>query len=164
MNITRRAFLGSAASAGIASGCRSLVGSVPRHRSDYDGVRIGAITYSFAKMPGFPKGCTKGFILAAGLGSVELMDRDFERDLGIVPFRHIHAKHLTKAQKVAISCWRETAEMKPLEDFPHHVRRSWNRHSHRQVRRYRMPLDVFMERGGIHVQGNSRSWCARHHA
>ena len=117
MNITRRAFLGSAASAGIASGCRSLVGNVPRHRSDYDGVRIGAITYSFAKMPEFPKGCTKGFILAAGLGSVELMDRDFERDLGIVPFRHIHAKHLTKAQKVAISCWRETAEMKPLEDF-----------------------------------------------
>ena len=44
------------------------------------------------------------------------MDRDFERDIG-VKHREILAKHLTKEQKVAISQWRETADMKPLEDF-----------------------------------------------
>jgi len=113
--ISRRMFLGGAASAVAVTGCRAF--SMPRHRSDYEGVRIGTITYSFAQMPDFPVGCTKGFILEAGLGSVEMMDRDFERDLGIVPFRHIQAKYLTKDQKVAISRWRETAEMGPLEDF-----------------------------------------------
>ena len=104
--------------AALLGGCCSPCGGgVPRHRSDYAGIRIGAITYSFAQMPEFPKGCTKKFILGAGLGSVELMDRDFERDLGIVPFRHIQAKFLTKERKVAISQWRETADMKPIEDF-----------------------------------------------
>lgn len=103
--------------AGYAVGCRPQAGRTARHRSDYDGIRIGAITYSFSQMPDFHKGCTKKFILDAGLGSVELMDRDFERDLGIVPFRNILAKNLTKEQKGAISQWRETADMKPLEDF-----------------------------------------------
>ena len=107
---------GAVASA-IVSGCRSLPCGAARHRSEYDGIRIGAITYSFSQMPDFPEGCTKKFILDAGLGSVELMDRDFERDIGIVPFRHIPAKLLTKSQKVAISQWRENADMKPLEDF-----------------------------------------------
>ena len=115
--ISRRKFVGGLGAAGAVCGCESLYGKMPRHRSDYAGIRIGAITYSFAQMPGFPNGCTKKFILGAGLGSVELMDRDFERDLGIVPFRHIQAKFLTKEQKVAISQWRETADMKPLEDF-----------------------------------------------
>ena len=96
--------------AALLGGCCSPCGKMPRHRSDYDGIRVGAITYSFAQMPEFPKGCGKKFILGAGLGSVELMDRDFERDLGIVPFRHIQAKHLTKEQKVAISQWRETGK------------------------------------------------------
>ena len=115
--ISRRKFVGGLGAAGAVCGCESLYGKMPRHRSDYAGIRIGAITYSFAQMSEFPKGCTKKFILGAGLGSVELMDRDFERDLGIVPFRHIQAKFLTKEQKVAISQWRETADMKPLEDF-----------------------------------------------
>lgn len=115
--ISRRKFVGGLGAAGAVCGCESLYGKMPRHRSDYAGIRIGAITYSFAQMPEFPKGCTKKFILGAGLGSVELMDRDFERDLGIVPFRHIQAKFLTKERKVAISQWRETADMKPIEDL-----------------------------------------------
>ena len=110
--VSRRAFIGGAASAVVAAGCRSL----PRHRSEYGGVRIGAITYSFAQMPAVPRGCTKDFILGAGLGSVEMMDRDFERDIG-VRFRDIPAGKLTKDQKVAISQWRETAGMGPLEEF-----------------------------------------------
>ena len=115
--ISRRKFIGAIGAVGAVCGCRSVLGEVPRHRSDYAGIRIGAITYSFAQMSEFPRGCTEKFILGAGLGSVELMDRDFERDLGIVPFRHIQAKFLTKEQKAAISQWRETADMKPLEDF-----------------------------------------------
>lgn len=114
--ISRRTFLGGAASAVAAAGCSSLTCGLPRHRSDYDGVRIGAITYSFAQMPAFPRGCTKGFILGAKIGSVEMMDRDFERDIG-VKFRDIPAGKLTQAQKVAISQWREMAGMGPLEDF-----------------------------------------------
>ena len=117
MDISRRTFIGGVGAAGIAGGCRSLCGDLPRHCSDYDGIRIGAITYSFSQMPEFPHGCTKKFIKGANLGSVELMDRDFERDLGIVPFRHIPAKFLTKDQKVAISQWREKADLKPIEDF-----------------------------------------------
>lgn len=118
MAISRRKFIiGGVGTAAVAGGCRSICGDMPRHRSDYAGISIGAITYSFAQMPQFPTGCTKRFIRDAGLGSVELMDRDFERDIGVVPFRHIQAKHLTKEQKVAISQWRETADMKPLEDF-----------------------------------------------
>ena len=108
--ISRRKFIGAIGAVGAVCGCRSVLGEVPRHRSDYAGIRIGAITYSFAQMSEFPRGCTEKFILGAGLGSVELMDRDFEHDLGIVPFRHIQAKNLTKEQKVAISQWRETAE------------------------------------------------------
>ena len=114
--ISRRKFVGGLGTAGVVCGCRSAFGRIPQHRSDYAGIRIGAITYSFAQMPDFPKGCTKKFILGSGLGSVEMMDRDFERDIG-VKHREILAKHLTKEQKVAISQWRETADMKPLEDF-----------------------------------------------
>ena len=114
---SRRSFIEGIGAAALLGGCCSPYGKLPRHRSDYAGIRIGAITYSFAQMSEFPRGCTEKFILGAGLGSVELMDRDFERDLGIVPFRHIQAKFLTKEQKVAISQWRETADMKPLEDF-----------------------------------------------
>ncbi len=115
--VSRKGFLEGLGASALVGGCFSDAAKAPRHRSDYAGVRIGAITYSFAQMPDFPKGCTKGFILDAGLGSVELMDRDFERDLGVVPFRHIQAKYLTKEQKAAISQWRETADMKPLEEF-----------------------------------------------
>ena len=114
--ISRKGFLEALGCAAIVGGCRSSHEVSSRHRSDYAGIRIGAITYSFAQMPDFPKGCTKKFILGSGLGSVEMMDRDFERDIG-VKHREILAKHLTKEQKVAISQWRETADMKPLEDF-----------------------------------------------
>ena len=115
--ISRKGFMEGLGASALVGGCGTLPCGAARHRSDYDGIRIGAITYSFSQMPDFPKGCTKKFILGAGLGSVELMDRDFERDLGIVPFRHIPAKFLTKDQKIAISQWREKAAMKPLEDF-----------------------------------------------
>ena len=67
-------------------------------------------------MTEFPKDATEKFTLAAGLGSVELMDRDFERDIGVV-HREIPAKYLTKEQKVAISQWRETTDLAPLRDF-----------------------------------------------
>ncbi len=114
--ISRRMFIGGLGAAGVACGCTSVFGRMPRHRSDYAGIRIGAITYSFAQMPELLRGCTKKFVLAAGLGSVELMDRDFERDIGVV-HREIPAKFLAKDQKIAISQWRETADLAPLEDF-----------------------------------------------
>ena len=114
--ISRKKFIGALGAAGIVGGCRSFCGNLPRHRSDYAGIRIGAITYSFAQMTEFPKDATEKFTLAAGLGSVELMDRDFERDIGVV-HREIPAKYLTKEQKVAISQWRETTDLAPLRDF-----------------------------------------------
>ena len=104
--ITRRGFAGALGAAGLAGGCRAMLGGMPRHRSDYAGIRIGAITYSFAQMPRLPRGCTKGFVLDAGIGSVELMDRDFERDIGVI-HRDIPAKFLSKEQKIAISQWRD---------------------------------------------------------
>ena len=70
MEISRRNFL--AGSAMALAGCRCPFGAVARNRSDYDGVQIGAISYSFRSMKGDALD-TIGYAVKAGIGSIELM-------------------------------------------------------------------------------------------
>ena len=91
----RRSFLESVAGALALAGCRSSgLGRVPRHRSDYRGIEIGVITYSWwhwdydRKGPVFA-GADKVIAEArtAGLGTVELMGEDAEVSLGVANSR-----------------------------------------------------------------------------
>ena len=106
MELSRRAFLGAAAA--FAGGCTTMKGG-PRHRSDYDGVQIGVITYSYRSMPMSPN-CTLGHVLDSGLGTIELMNGDLERDAG-APFSDKVPWKLTKDEKTAVTQWRKTADM-----------------------------------------------------
>ena len=105
--LTRRGFLGGSLMA--AAGCMAGKGAMPRHRSDYDGVQIGVITYSYRSMPKVP-GATLGHVTGSGLGTIELMGGDLERDAGI-PFADRAPKSLTADEKAAIAAWRKTADI-----------------------------------------------------
>ena len=106
MELSRRAFLGAAAA--FAGGCTTMkVG--PRHRSDYDGIQVGVITYSYRSMPMGPN-CTLGHVLGSGLGTIELMNGDLERDAG-APFSDKVPWKLSKDEKAAVTQWRKTADM-----------------------------------------------------
>ena len=76
MNVSRRSFIGGVLA--TSAGCVCGKGAMPRHRSDYDGVQVGAITYSFRTMK-LVKDCTLQHTLDAKLGSIELMASDLER-------------------------------------------------------------------------------------
>ena len=81
MNITRRSFVGCGAMSALA-GCRCPFICGDCDRSNYDGVRIGAITYSFRTMKSGALNVL-GYAVKAGLGSVELMCNDAESFAGI---------------------------------------------------------------------------------
>ena len=106
MELSRRAFLGGSLMA--AAGC-TLGKGLPRHRSDYDGVQVGVITYSFRTMPLSP-GCTLKHTLGAGLGTIELMSGDLEMDAG-APFSDKLPWKRTKDEKAAVTAWRKTADL-----------------------------------------------------
>ena len=119
MDISRRFFLGSAA-ATLAGGCAGLTGQGPRHRSDYAGVQIGVITYSYRSMKMEP-GCTLRHTLGSGLGTIELMNGDLERDAGAPGSDKVPWK-LSKEEKKAVTEWRKTADMGKFAD----IRRRYN--------------------------------------
>ena len=101
VSLTRRGFLGGSLMA--AAGCMAGQGAMPRHRSDYDGVQIGVITYSYRSMPKAPD-ATLGYVTGSGLGTIELMGGDLERDAGM-PFADRATKSLTADEKAAIAAW-----------------------------------------------------------
>jgi len=106
MDISRRAFLGGSLAA--AAGCVAGKG-LARHRSDYDGVQVGVITYSYRSMP-LSAGCTLRHTLGSGLGTIELMSGDLEMDVG-APFSDRLPWKLTKDEKDAVTAWRKTADL-----------------------------------------------------
>ena len=118
MNISRRAFIGSSLMG--AAGCAVLKGGMPRHISDYDGVQLGVITYSYRTMKLYP-GCTLKHTLDSKLGTIELMSGDLEMDVG-APFSDKLPWKLTNDEKKAISEWRRTVDVAKFED----VRRKYN--------------------------------------
>ncbi len=79
-SLSRRRFLGSTMSA--AAGCLLLPGCSGRNRSKFNGVQIGTISYSYRDMPGTAEDIL-GYLLEAGLGSVELMGNTIEQFAGI---------------------------------------------------------------------------------
>lgn len=106
MNISRRSFLGGSLMA--AAGC-AMGRGVARHRSDYDGIQLGVITYSYRSMPQ-SVGCTLRHTLGSGLGTIELMNSDLEMDAG-APFSDKVPWKLTKEEKEAVTAWRKTADI-----------------------------------------------------
>ena len=80
--MNRREFICLGGSFGLMAGCRAAAVSVPRHRSDYDGLQIGAITYSYRSMHGGALDVLR-YAVESGLGTVELMGADAESYAGI---------------------------------------------------------------------------------
>lgn len=117
MDVSRRMFLGAAAA--FAGGCAGL-GRGARHRSDYDGVQVGVITYSYRSMP-MSRGCTLQHTLGSGLGTIELMNGDLERDAG-APFSDKVPWKLSKEERDAVTKWRKTADLGVFRE----IRRRYN--------------------------------------
>jgi len=113
MDFSRRAFLGGSLM-GVA-GCALPKLGLPRHVSDYDGVQIGVITYSYRSMDNCP-GSTLKNVLGSKLGTIELMGGDLERDAGM-PFVDVHWKKLTPDQQKAMVDWRRTVDIARFEDI-----------------------------------------------
>lgn len=118
MDISRRSFLGSSLLA--AAGCATGVGRLPRHRSDYEGVQVGVITYSYRSLPKRPF-ATLQHAVRSGLGTIELMGTDLEVDLG-APASTKSRKDQTAADKKALKEWRQQADFGRFAE----VRRRYN--------------------------------------
>lgn len=107
----RRNFLVGSAAAFALSGCKSPFGGAIRHRSDYDGVQVGAITYSFRSMPGSGALDVLGYAVKSGLGTVELMGNTAETFVNISNSRPRNAAEREKvlAERLAVpeSKWTE---------------------------------------------------------
>ena len=91
-----------------AAGCVAGKG-VARHRSDYAGIQIGVISYSYWSMP-LSAGCTIRHALGSGLGTIELMSEDLEMDVG-APFSGKSPQKLTKDEKATVMAWRKVADL-----------------------------------------------------
>ncbi len=78
--ITRRRFIGTTASA--AAGMALVPGCTQANRSRFNGVQIGTISYSYRSMSSSAEDIL-GYLLEAGLGSVELMGNTIEQYAGI---------------------------------------------------------------------------------
>ena len=109
MDISRRNFLGSVAALAAGGCCSDCCCKGPRHRSDYCGIQVGVITYSYRSMKMEPN-CTLAHVLGSKLGTIELMNGDLERDVGSPHADKLPWK-LSKEEKSAITAWRKTADM-----------------------------------------------------
>ncbi|MFC1595451.1 sugar phosphate isomerase/epimerase family protein [Gemmatimonadota bacterium] len=79
-DLSRRRFIGTSASA--AAGFMLLPGCTGTNRSKFKGVQIGAISYSYRDISSSAEDIL-GYLLEAGLGSVELMGNTIEQFAGI---------------------------------------------------------------------------------
>ncbi len=79
MKMTRRTFLGTSA---LALGGCATGGAGPRHVSDYAGVQVGVITYSYRSMPRDWRDVLK-YVREDRLGTIELMGDDAETFINI---------------------------------------------------------------------------------
>lgn len=108
--MNRREFICLGGSFGLVAGCKFNAGSLPRHRSDYDGLQVGAITYSYRSMHGGALDVLR-YAVESGLGTVELMGGDAESFVGIPSARPKNPSEqqeiLTKRLAVPASKWAE---------------------------------------------------------
>jgi len=89
-NLSRRQFLGASAAlaAGIAAtspviGSPAIIRNLGKSYSEFNGVRIGAITYSFRSLPDQSAEATLQYILDSGISHIELMGGPAESFAGI---------------------------------------------------------------------------------
>ncbi|RPH93339.1 MAG: sugar phosphate isomerase/epimerase [Calditrichaeota bacterium] len=84
--LTRRNFIGWSATAALAlASHRAFTQSAEKPNSNFNGVQIGAITYSFRDMPGSADDLLN-YLLQCGLSSVELMGGPVEQFAGAPTF------------------------------------------------------------------------------
>ena len=82
--LSRRSFMGAAAAVAASSavGKLSLAASAAKPNSKFNGVQIGAITYSYRSMPGSAEDILK-HVVQCGISSIELMGGPVEQFAGI---------------------------------------------------------------------------------
>jgi sugar phosphate isomerase/epimerase len=86
--VSRRGFMGGAAALGASAMMSRYVlagsggGSAGKPNSNFNGVQIGAITYSYRGMPGTAEDLLK-YLIKCGLSSVELMGEPAEQFAGV---------------------------------------------------------------------------------
>jgi sugar phosphate isomerase/epimerase len=108
--VSRREFMGTAA-AFAASAVMSqyvLAGSAGKPNSNFNGVQIGAITYSFRGMPSTAEDLLK-YLVQCGLSSVELMGEPAEQFAGVPrgPGRPGRRGQMTDEQRKARQQWQK---------------------------------------------------------
>ena len=87
--ISRRNFIGTtAAAAALAMAPRTAFGQSGKPNSNFNGVQIGAITYSFRSMPSSAEDILK-YVTQCGISSIELMDGPAEEFAGRPKFERI---------------------------------------------------------------------------
>ena len=133
--VSRRKFLGMTAAAAtfaiipvnFASGAEAKKKKSPKPDSNFGGVQVGAITYSWRSMPGSAEDTLK-YCLACGISSIEMMGYTAELYAGmpqgpVRPAREAGAEEKAayeKAAKIAGEAqrkWRLSAPMKKYEEL-----------------------------------------------
>ncbi len=103
MSLSRRTFLGTTAALAASSMMPRIARAADaRPNSNFGGVQIGVITYSYRSMPGSAEDLLK-YILQCGISSVELMGDPAEQFAG--------ASAATKNDNKALLDWRLSAPM-----------------------------------------------------
>jgi len=113
-NVTRRRFIGSAASVAAAisltpSLFRCSMGSKSKPDSRFKGVQIGAITYSWRSMPSTARDILN-YCVEAGISSIELMGNVAEEFAGIPPSPARPGRDATEEQRAAWNREADTAK------------------------------------------------------
>ncbi|MEW6237267.1 MAG: sugar phosphate isomerase/epimerase [Candidatus Omnitrophota bacterium] len=126
MTISRRRFLGTAAAAASPILLRSVAArAADKPNSDFNGVQIGVITYSYRSLPGSAQDLLK-YITQCGISSVELMGEPAEQFAGIPSFPGPGARRgqMTDEQRKVmqqkqeeIRQWRKSAPMDKYQEL-----------------------------------------------
>jgi len=110
VQVTRREFLSSAAAAAALSMIPLHFRCASQNRSNFGGVQIGAITYSFRSMPGSAEEILD-YCVRSGIGSIELMSPAVEQYAGIPesPPRPARGAEISEEERAAYNAAREAA-------------------------------------------------------
>ncbi|MDD4786913.1 MAG: sugar phosphate isomerase/epimerase [Pirellulales bacterium] len=104
MTLSRRTFLGGAAAVAASSMIRGAASAAPAGgpESNFNGVQIGVITYSYRSLPGSAEEILK-YVIQSGISSIELMGEPAEQFAG--------APGAGKGDRRALLDWRLSVPM-----------------------------------------------------
>jgi sugar phosphate isomerase/epimerase len=126
--MNRRQFIGTTAAAAALAMAPRMVFGQEKPNSNFNGVQIGTITYSFRSLPGSADDILK-YVTQSGISSIELMDGPAEEFAGRPTFermRRPRGSDVTEAQKAdfqkkmqaqaeEIKAWRKNVSMSKFE-------------------------------------------------